>query len=278
LLGLFLAGIAVELTHLHGTRQRALRAGAAWAAKCQERDRLIRESPALSREYELVLGEAMATASQAWSQVLIGWPVAAELPAAMPPPTPVEGFLELAAYDERIRREAQQAGVAIGAEVTLGFGNHAKEGPLSSELSVVHRQFQELDWLVSALLAARPQALLAVQRENPAGGKNTNTTGRPGDFFTLPNFLSLRQEGLIATDAFRLVFTGETEVLRHYLQALAGSNRPRIVRSVEVEPVSVARHVGRLAQNPAASDPGPRSCQFTVAVEVPRWTANALSP
>jgi hypothetical protein len=147
-----------------------------------------------------------------------------------------------------------------------------------------------VQYLVEALIEARPQSLLAVQRERPLTAaqrmerNQLSTTGalppaapaaRGGqaeDFLELDPALSLRMPGRVDSDAFRLEFTGQTAALRTFLNTLAAFKLPVIVRSVEVEPVATgAAPVGPAGASGPSGAPVPlvaqNSSRFAVTVE-----------
>lgn len=151
------------------------------------------------------------------------------------PPKPLDGFIAIAGTVETLRRLATAQEVSIAPGEFFGFATYAHQGPKESDLSAVHQQTGLTRLLGEKLLAARPGSLVAVRRERPS------PDGRPGpdevaaDFFQLDSRLDLRLPGLIDGRAIRFEFTGPTTVLRTFLQSLAESPEPLLVRCVEVE-------------------------------------------
>ena len=74
--------------------------------------------------------------------------------------------------------------------------------------------------------------------------------------------------GRVESEAFRLEFTGQTAVLRAFLNSLAALPRPVIVRRVEVEPLTAESGASTA---PVAGAPVPLVAQnlskFAVVVE-----------
>jgi hypothetical protein len=180
--------------------------------------------------------------------------------------------------------------VATKPDERFGFATHAHEGPEAGLVPAVFRQRVVLQYIVEALIEARPQSLLAVQRERPltaAQRMERNQPASPGapppgapgarggqaeDFLEFNPALSVRMRGQVDSDAFRLAFTGQTAALRTFLNTLAAFKLPVIVRSVEVEPLATdAAPVGPGATSPPAGAPVPlvaqNSSRFAVTVE-----------
>src|SRR5690606_31963030 len=150
-----------------------------------------------------------------------------------------DSLFALTEFAERMRRKAVEAQVALKPQESFGFASHAHEGPPVEALLVVHRQQRTVQELLDTVLAVRPQALLAVNRERPPAQEEGGGPAGRVDFFAPSPALLLRQPGLMETDAFRLEFTGQTDVLRDFLAALANLSWPVLVRSVEVESLNV---------------------------------------
>ncbi|HTL66307.1 MAG TPA: Amuc_1100 family pilus-like protein [Lacunisphaera sp.] len=302
-LGALLASAGLEAWIWCHAGRAARRALAKLDATRAERDRLGRQSPAPTAEYE----EAVHDRIEAVRGMLAG--LRAELAAtdqvtpASVPAKPVDAYFEIAAFVERTRTEAAEAGVTARAGERFGFAAHASAGPRPELVEAVGRQRAEIEQLIETLLASQPRALLAVQRERPltdaersqrkqpdgpAAAQSSIARGREdetavADFFDFDPVQSIRRRGLIDTDAFRLEFTGPTTSLRSFLNRLATSRWPVVVRNVEVEPVSSEN---RSSSRPEVASSGPVPLvtgilsRFTVVVEVlviPRREAAAES-
>lgn len=232
-------------------RQQADRALAALEQKKQERDALAGQSPALSAANEQVIAQDLGQTAR----VLTGLRAALQPrdrtpPGGLAPTEPIDAYFAIAAFVERTRALAARAQVVLKPEERFGFAAHANEGPDKELVPAVHRQRQIAQYLVEALLEARPRALIGVQRERPltaaqraqrnqsgptAGTATAGAGGPPPDFFELEVRSSLRLSGRIESEAFRLEFTGQTPALRAFLNSLATGPLPVIVRRVEVE-------------------------------------------
>ncbi len=269
--------------------RRARRALATLEEKKQERDRLTRQTPSLSRENEEAIVRDLADTGRVRAALQ------AALQEAGAPAAPAaragDLFFDLASFAEEIRARAAQAGVTVKPDEHFGFATHRHEGPGSDLIPAVGRQRASVQYLVGALLAAQPRTLVAVQRERPLTAAQRarrhqvpppETTsagpaaagGAPEDFFDFDAALSVRVPGLVDSDAFRLEFTGQTPALRAFLNTLTLSRLPVIVRSVEVEPLAA----GRTGANPegSAADGAPvplvaqNPSKFAVVVECVR--------
>ena len=189
-------------------------------------------------------------------------PTAARLAALKPPVARTDAFFDLATYVERSRALARKQGVTVApAAAHFGFSLYANEGPETALIGPVFRQRVVVSYLVEALLAARPRALLTVQRERPLTAEERKTRAEAlaaaaadpaalaaalpeksatlsPDYFDLDPRLAAPATGFVEVSAFRLAFTGQTIALRALLNQLATFELPVIVRAVEVEPAT----------------------------------------
>lgn len=198
--------------------------------------------------------------------------------------TRTEAYFEVASFVERLRERARRNGVRLRADEYFGFATHAHEGPDPDILPTVRRQHEMAEFVLGALMDNRVQQIVSVQRERPkpVGASDTNaadgTTGRgtsasagsgergvAADFFDVDARGSARVPGFVDTLAMRVVFVGETDVLRALLNKLAAFERPIVVRAVEAEPAETTT----AAPVAGASVPlvARRATRFTVTVE-----------
>ncbi len=261
---------------LQHSRRVATQAVAALEQKKQERDRLVRQSPALSPGNEAAITADLAATERVLAemqQVLQG--KEAGLLAAPAPGQSIDAFFALADFIGQLRVRAAQAQVGLKPDERFGFATHTHEGPAVGQLATVHRQRLGAQYLVETLLESHPRALLAVRRERPLAD---GPSGSAEDFFELARPLSLREPGQVEGEAFRLEFTGQTAALRNFLNSLASFRQPVVVRSVEVEPLAVA------APSVASVTPGlpvplvkPGLSKFTVVVEFALLAINPVN-
>ena len=247
-------------------REQARRALVALEQKKLERDRLARQTPALSEANEQAIARDLANtrlvlaALRATLRAALPGPDET-FPAPASPAKSIDLYSDIAAFVEKTRALATHAQVKIRPDEHFGFATHATGGPAADLIPAVFRQRIEGQYLLEGLLESRPRALLAVQREHPlsaAQRAQRNQPVQPGvpafaipagnngvaaDFFDLDGRLSVRVPGYVDSDAFRLEFTGETATLRAFLNHLATFPLPVIVRSVEVEPMTVGIRV-----------------------------------
>ena len=169
-------------------------------------------------------------------------------------------YAELAAFQAGMRRLAEFHGVEIGPEAgAFGFSAFAHEAPEPDRIRAVQQQRLVLEVVIAALLETGPRRLLAVQREparpeaepsprssaaespgsvRTASGRGwRNVASGSRENFELDPRISARWPGTLEGTALRLVFVGETETLRNFLNRLAGLELPILVRDVAVEPV-----------------------------------------
>ena len=209
---------------------------------------------AVSSAIEADLARAQA-ALAAMRTELSGQATAAEkLRAAKVPAARTDAFFDLATYVERVKEAAAKAGVQLRPEAArAGFAQYANEGPEVERIEPVFRQRQLAEHLLTLLLEARPEAIVAVRRERPRTKAEREAeaqaiaNGQPApapeggdgpDFFALDPRGSARVPGFVETTGFRLTFQGETAALRLFLNRLAAFELPFLVREIEVDPVS----------------------------------------
>ncbi|MBM3852848.1 MAG: hypothetical protein FJ399_06795 [Verrucomicrobia bacterium] len=181
-------------------------------------------------------------------------PAAERLRSAKVPTARTDAFFDLAAFVERMRALAETSGVEVRPEAArFGFSAYANEGPETDRIEPVFRQRQVTEYLLEALLAARPRALFSVKRERTLtkaerearaaaaaeGAPPEEPAPDPGsdspDYFGVGPGVSARVRGYVDSTAFRLVFTGQTAALRSFLNKLASFELPVLVREVEVD-------------------------------------------
>ena len=285
-------GLIVERWYAAGASAEKL------VRKTQEMAALREVLPAPSRENARAIEADLARARQAQAAMqaeLKGRGAAAEkLLAAKVPPARADAFFDLAAFVERTRESARRFEVEVRPDAArFGFAAFANEGPEPAYSESVFRQRQVIEFLVGALLEAKPQALLAVKREFPltrkereerdaaalaaaeaaaSGGSApepvaAGPAGDGPDYFVVDPRASVRSPGFLDTLAFRLVFTGQTAALRTFLNRLAGFELPVLVREVEVEVATAEEAVSAtedaapaeaVAAAPAAPAPEPK--------------------
>ncbi|HSI07499.1 MAG: hypothetical protein ACAH89_01460 [Rariglobus sp.] len=181
-------------------------------------------------------------------------PTAAALRAAAVPAEPTDAFFNIATFVEKTREKAEAAKIKIKADERFSFSTYSSAGPDRELIPQVFRQRQVAEYLVDALIAARPIELISVQRERPmtkadlaaiASGQPQNAARSGGagtqgstDLFEIDPRITARVPGFVGASAFRLTFNGETESLRSFLNKLATFELPLVVRSVEVEPIA----------------------------------------
>ena len=234
-------------------RQQAGRALVGLEQKKQERDWLARQTPALSAANEQAIVHDLAQAAKVLAGLRAALQAGDGKTPASPPPKPIDAYFDIAALVEKTRALAARAQVMTKSDERFGFATHANAGPEAELLPAVYRQRHLAQFLVEALLEARPRALLRVQRERPltaaqraqrnqpgptgvaAGAALIGSGGQAADFFDLDALSSLRLPGRIESESFRFEFTGQTPALRAFLNSLATGPLPVIVRRVEVE-------------------------------------------
>lgn len=239
--------------------------------------RMLTEGEAAATEDTSALLQAKKTAAARQLATLAAKWHGPETEAEPLPPDRAAAFFELAAMIESLRKTAAAAGVRLQADEYFGFSSHRQTGPEERLIATVHRQQMVVQRLVESLCEASPASLLAVQREQPEAERvGRAQTGVAADFFTVDPRWSLRRDSAVKAQAYRIVFTGDTRVLRSLLSRLAVLDLPLSVRLVEVEPLAEPSRVmkpgaGGWTTSPAGVAPtsvlGARQSKFTVTVE-----------
>jgi hypothetical protein len=178
-------------------------------------------------------------------------PTAERIRAAKIPTARTDAYFDLATFVEKSREAAKKHEIDVRPEAArFGFAAFANEGPVQDHIEPVFRQRLIAQFLVDALIEARPRAILAIKRERTmtkaerearataiANGETPpESYGEEGpDYFAIDPRVSARVPGFIDTTAFRFVFTGQTAALRTFLNRLASFELPVLVREVEVD-------------------------------------------
>ncbi|HEY4247558.1 MAG TPA: Amuc_1100 family pilus-like protein [Lacunisphaera sp.] len=247
--------VGLESWLLWQTRLDASRALTGLDQKKREREDLQQRLPQPTAETARMLADEFAGTS---AKLLDARAAISKRAGRTATPTPVksiDAYFEIARFVETERAAARRLNIAIRSDEHFGFSSHASEGPHVEILSAVLGQRAAVEKLIDALFTAGPVALIGVQRERPVailqrksqdqarlgksvGAKPETHRDEPADFFDPVYSISLRATGKIEANAFRVEFSGQTTALRNYLNALAGSEMPFFVRSVEVEPLA----------------------------------------
>lgn len=224
-------------------------------------------------------------------------PAAERLRATKAPAARTDAYFDLATFVEHARDQAKSSGIDLrpGAE-RFGFSLYANEGPELDRIPAVFHERLIAQYLVESLLDAHPQALLSVQREPPltkaerdardaalaaaaAGGAASDAAAASlpdgPDFFVIDPRASARVSGYVDATAFRIAFTGQTNVLRAFLNKLASFELPVLVREVEVETAT-----GEDAAAPAASadDAVPSAASVVLSATAPAAASKPVAP
>jgi hypothetical protein len=141
-----------------------------------------------------------------------------------------------------MREHAARRGVRLNQEERFGFADYAHTGPEPEDIPTVFRERCVTEYLLGALFDARPQQLLAVQRERraaagvrPTGRNSVRGTSVSTDFFEWNPRASARRAKVLEGFALQVSFVGQTVSLRTLLNQLATFELPLVVRAVEVE-------------------------------------------
>lgn len=147
----------------------------------------------------------------------------------------ISKFKSLAASHED---ENGPAEIKIPEGFAFGFDRFKLESTVPedpSEIALLDKQRDILDFLLSELFKTNPQGLTAVKREvaRKIVGDDFSVSDDPS-IFKISSSVSSSVDGAIDTIAFEISFSGKTQSLREYLNRLAQFERPIVVRSINV--------------------------------------------
>jgi hypothetical protein len=257
LLGLLLAadlGIAAWLPWEHRNCRLAQRS---LAAQMATRAALLRQRPAPTAGNLAALAADLEKLRAERHSARLSWNGgdAEVAPGAASLATRTAVHFERLEFTEHLRQLARQAGVAIRTDEQFGLDTDSPEGADIGGLARLREEQREIGALLPVLFAAGPRALVGVELgDSPAREPEAN--GFPSGFVT-----RIRE---------RLTFTGQTLVLRRFLNALAGGPHPWVVRQVEVAPAEETAPGGATAPDWVVAH---NLSRFVVTVETIRWDA-----
>mgnify|MGYP001195942936 CR=1 FL=1 len=189
-------------------------------------------------------------------------------------------YFDVANYRQRMTALAKREQVALAKIEAFGFTAYVNEGPVETDIARVFRQRLVLEKILSALLRSRPTSLSGVAREAEKSAPNVRRTRGSDEVDPLPDVFSVRREGMIAAQVFEFRFIGRTAVLREWLNALAKSDLPVVVRNVIVQPAAALATRSQAVMSGIvldATDEGfkplvsPGDSEFIVSIEYLEW-------
>ncbi|MGE9291533.1 MAG: hypothetical protein ACQKBT_11115 [Puniceicoccales bacterium] len=154
---------------------------------------------------------------------------------------------KLQSFIASLKASAARNGVILESDEAFGFAKYAIQAaqPQKDMIPLLNRQRQVLEYILKQLINSQPTAIIAVERElieveitDEDRSRNRRRDNQSEDVFTIEDLVTARYNEFIDTSAFRLVFTGRTDVLRNFLNKMGKFELPLIVRSVEVEPAT----------------------------------------
>lgn len=130
--------------------------------------------------------------------------------------------------------DGQPKPIKTPPEFGFGFEQYLKEARPYDDVNLTRlldKQRQILSFLLIQLINANPDTIDAVEREVRELRSERN---KPRGDLQISPAISAQVPGAIDTLAFRLTFTGYTDVLRSFINSLSAFELPIVVRSVEV--------------------------------------------
>lgn len=258
-ISVLVAVVGAEIWYLWSLRADEAALESATEQKIGQINMLQRQNPALTDDNLILAKENLEQSNVVFATMLrsLGVTRQDELEYFRDEPaSDIDAYFDISTFVDAMRAEAQEAGVSVSPSGQFGFATHKNVGPEPPYIRIVYRQRRILEYLLRRLIAARPQAIVSVQRERPAVAGDSAVAARPptrgsigqpgprastpaagaaSDFFVVDPQVSARTPGYVDTMAFRLVFVGQTAALREFMNALAAPGLPLVVRSVEVQ-------------------------------------------
>jgi hypothetical protein len=262
-------------------------------------------TPPPTREIATAIEKDLAKAQEALasmeSELKGRGPAAERIRAAKIPAARTDAYFDLATFVEKTRELARKREVDVRPEAgRFGFAAFVNEGPVQDHIEPVFRQRQIAQYLVEALIEARPRSIISIKREHPVSKADREAraaalaSGEPPaeiitedgpDYFTIDPRVTARVPGFLDTIPFRFTFTGQTAALRTFLNQLASFELPILVREVEVDSASTeeASAATALEEPSVAAEPDAASTtapSVVLSVEAPanRMAAPAAKP
>jgi hypothetical protein len=246
---------------------------------------------AVATAIEADLAQARTALASMQAELKGRGPAAERLRASKPPGARTDAYFDLATFVEKSRAAAARNEVEIRPEAArFGFSSFANEGPMPDHIEAVFRQRQIAQYLVDALIEARPRAIFSIKREATLGKADRDARaaaiaeGQPPpevhgeegpDYFVIDPRVTARVPGFIDTVPFRFVFTGQTAALRTFLNRLASFELPVLVREVEVEPATAEESAAAPVVDDAAAAASAPETSVAASVVL---TADAPAP
>jgi len=183
-------------------------------------------------------------------------------------PTPLsraDWSFELHKYKENARYAALSNSIELPQEVEFGFDEYVDGGPSGDDRELVHQQIVIMSSLLETLFDSGIDSFVKVQRGVKPVGRTPAAAGRrpdsrlygDGDKFAVVPGQSLSVPGTVDSYMFRLVFRGQSIALRGFLNRVANSPLPFVVRGVEAGLASEGGEkegLGSIAGNPFSNE------------------------
>lgn len=253
-----------KLTESQGTLRQLL--GRDMASTEDNRKAMETYQEQLKESFQRFRGEILRTdlTEQLFSQV---------------PDTPQRFTFTHLAFREELKRLAANEDYNIQLSPAVdhfSFDLYPGTPPHKDLIEPLFRQREIIRFVLVNLFKAQPSALLSVRRGAVAGevqqpaatasrgrGTEESSQGNTGIFSIRPD-ISARVPGVVDTIPVQVVFIGRTVALREFLNNLAESDLPVVVRNVEVKSVAQRRE-GRSGRAAAASASSQSSRATTAA-------------
>ncbi len=146
-------------------------------------------------------------------------------------------------YKENARYEALSAGISLPQNVQFGLADLTDAVPTADQAKNVHEQIVIMTSLLEKLFESGIQSFVRIQRGRPLQARGSGPVSRrssdrlynEGDVFIVNPSTSLVIPDTVSAYTFRVAFSGQSIALRSFLNRIADSSLPLVIRGVEVD-------------------------------------------
>lgn len=150
---------------------------------------------------------------------------------------------ELHKFKENARYAALSNGIDLPPNLDFSFNNFSDGGPPPENMDEVHQQIVIMSSLLDTLFDSGIRSFVKIQRGQKTERnrkasiprRTANNLASEGDIFAVESGQSIAVPGTIDSYVFRLVFRGQSNSLRTFLNRIANASLPFVIRGVEAD-------------------------------------------
>mgnify|MGYP000965560665 CR=1 FL=1 len=221
---------------------------------------------------EADLAKAQKSLAAMQSELTGRGPAAERMREAKVPAARTDSYFDIATFVERMREMADKNGVEVRPEAArFGFSHYVNEGPETERIEPVFRQRLVAEYVLGALLEARPRSLIGVKRVRtltkaekearaaalanglPPEESTGESESESADYFAVGPGVTAKVPGYVEAMGFRVTFVSQTASLRNFLNRLSAFELPILVREVEVDAASAEETLAASGTETAAT-------------------------